>query len=89
MAAWLRVRISLAQTPYEQAKSIGQAMPSRAETIDQLTVLYVRERYGRSEVVLDEAQSMWRSLHWSMWWTGLKRRIPRSLPSFRPKRRRK
>ncbi len=83
MANWLRVKISSAQTPYEQAQSIGQALPRRADTIDHLTTLYVRERYGRSAIVQDEARSLWRSIHWSLWWTGFKRRLPRSLPRLR------
>ena len=86
MANWLRVRLTSAQTPYEQAQSIGQVLPHHAESIDQLTAMYVRERYGRSEIVLAEARSIWSSIHWSLWWAGFKRRLPHSLPKVRKQR---
>ncbi len=83
MANWLRIKITAAHTPYEQAQLIGQVIPRRAEAIEQLTAMYVRERYGRSEIVLNEARSIWRSIHWSLWWTGFKRRVGRALPAFK------
>ncbi len=86
MANWLRVKITAAHTPYEQAQLIGQVIPRCAAAIERLTTLYVRERYGRSEVVLTEARSLWRSIHWSLWWTGFKRRLPRALPTLRRRR---
>ncbi|CAG0934752.1 Protein-glutamine gamma-glutamyltransferase [Thermoflexales bacterium] len=79
MTRWLRVRQSEADTPYEQAKTIGAVVPKRQGEIDQLADLYVRERYGRAEVDPHQTRSIWQRLHWSLWGTGLKRRLPRWL----------
>jgi hypothetical protein len=79
MTRWLRVRPSPAETPYEQAKTIGLAVPKRQDEIDQLADLYVRERYGRSEVDVTQTRPIWQRIHWSLWGAGLKRRLPRWL----------
>lgn len=76
LATWLRVRMSAAHTPFEQAQLIGQAVPRRQSEIDHLADLYVRERYGRAEVDLHQTRSIWRRIHWSLWWAGFKRRLP-------------
>jgi transglutaminase-like putative cysteine protease len=83
MARWLRLRLSAADTPYEQAKTIGRVVPKRQGEIDQLADLYVRERYGRAEVDLNQTRSIWQRLHWSLWGAGLKRRLPRWLSAPR------
>jgi transglutaminase-like putative cysteine protease len=83
MTRWLRLRLSAADTPYEQAKTIGLAVPKRREEIDQLADLYVRERYGRAEVNLNETRSIWRRIHWTLWGAGFKRRLPRWLSAPR------
>lgn len=79
MTRWLRLKLSAADTPYEQAKTIGVAVPKRRDEIDQLADLYVRERYGRAEVDLDQTRSIWRRIRWSLWGAGVKRRLPRWL----------
>jgi hypothetical protein len=83
MTRWLRVRLSTADTPYEQAETIGLAVPKRREEIDQLADLYVRERYGRAEVELNQTRSIWQRIHWSLWEAGFKRRLPRWLSAPR------
>ncbi len=83
MIRWLRVRQSSADTPYEQAKTIGAVVPKRQGEIDQLTDLYVRERYGRAEVDVHQTRSIWQRLHWSLWGAGFKRRLPRWLSTPR------
>ena len=83
MTRWLRVRQSSADTPYEQAKTIGSVVPKRQGEIDQLANLYVRERSGRAEVDLNQTRSIWQRLHWSLWGAGLKRRLPRWLAASR------
>jgi transglutaminase-like putative cysteine protease len=83
MAQWLRVKLSPWQTPYEQAQTLSQIMPHNEATIERVANLYVRERYGRGEPEPLEAQLVWRSLRRPMWWTGFKRRLPRSRPSLR------
>ena len=88
MATWLRVHLSPAQTPYEQAAALTVAMPRSEPTINQLATSYVRERYGRSASDPLEVRSLWRRLHWRMWWSGIKRRIPRSIRMPRLKARR-
>jgi transglutaminase-like putative cysteine protease len=82
MTRWLKLKLSAADTPYEQAKTIGLVVPARQADIDQLADLYVRERYGRAEVDLAQTRSIWQCLHWSLWQAGVKRRLPRvmSLP---------
>ncbi len=77
MTRWLRLRLSAADTPYEQAKTIGIAVPKRQDEINQLADLYVRERYGRANVDLDQTRSIWKRIHWSFWRAGAKRRLPR------------
>ena len=83
MTRWLRLKLSAADTPYEQAKTIGLAVPQRREEIDRLADLYVREQYGRAEVDLDQTRSIWKRLHWSLWGAGFKRRLPRWLSAPR------
>jgi len=83
MTRWLRLRLSAADTPYEQAKTIGSAVPGRREEIDHLADLYVRERYGRAAVDLNQTRSIWQRIHWSLWGAGLKRRLPRWLSAPR------
>jgi len=83
MAHWLRVKLSPWQTPYEQAQMLSKIMPLSEPAIERVASLYVLERYGRGEPEPLEAQVTWRSLRGPMWWTGFKRRLPRSLPSFR------
>jgi hypothetical protein len=77
------VRSSAAETPYEQARTIGKAVPQRQDEIDQLADLYVRERYGRVEVDLNQTRSIWQRIHWSFWQAGVKRRLPRWLSAPR------
>jgi transglutaminase-like putative cysteine protease len=79
MTRWLRLQISAADTPYEQAKTIGAAVPKRQDEIDQLADLYVRERYGRAEVDVNQTRSIWQRIHWSLWLAGGRRRLPRLL----------
>ncbi len=79
MSQWLRVSLSPAQTPFEQADQLKDAMPSSANRIDRVAGLFVREQYGRSVVDRSEARSIWSQLHWKMWWAGLVRRLPRSI----------
>jgi transglutaminase-like putative cysteine protease len=83
MMRWLRVRPSAAETPYEQARTIGAAVPKRQGEIDQLADLYVRERYGRAEVDLNQTRTIWQRIHWSFWLAGVKRRLPRWLSAPR------
>jgi hypothetical protein len=83
MTRWLRLRLSAADTPYEQAKTIGLAVPKRREEIDHLADLYVRERYGRAAVDPAETRSIWQRIHWSLWGAGFKRRLPRWLSAPR------
>jgi len=83
MTRWLRLKLSAADTPYEQAKTIGLAVPQRREEIDRLADLYVREQYGRAEVDLDQTRSIWKRLHWSLWGAGFRRRLPRWLSAPR------
>ena len=80
LGSWLRVKLSTAHTPYEQAQLIGQVVPKRQSEIDHLADLYVRERYGRAEVDAQEPRSIWRRIHWSLWRAGFKRRVLRRLP---------
>jgi transglutaminase-like putative cysteine protease len=79
MSQWLRVSLSPALTPFEQADRLKGAMPSSAGRIDRVAGLFVREQYGRSVVDRSEARSIWSQLHWQMWWAGLVRRWPRSI----------
>ena len=83
MTRWLRLKLSTADTPYEQAKTIGLAVPKRRDEIDQLADLYVRERYGRAEVDPNQTRSIWQRIHWSLWSAGIKRRLPRGLSAPR------
>jgi hypothetical protein len=83
MAHWLRVKLAPWQTPYEQAQALSKIMPRSEPAIDRVANLYVYERYGRGEPEPLEAQLTWRSLRGPMWWAGVKRRFPRSLPSLR------
>ncbi|MBP7687754.1 MAG: transglutaminase domain-containing protein [Thermoflexales bacterium] len=83
MAQWLRVKLAPWQTPYEQAQALSKIMPHNEPAIERVASLYVYERYGRGESEPLEAQVTWRSLRGPMWWAGFKRRLPRSLPSFR------
>ncbi len=80
LGSWLRVKLSTAHTPFEQAQLIGQVVPKRQSEIDHLADLYVRERYGRAEVDAQEPRSIWRRIHWSLWRAGFKRRVLRRLP---------
>jgi hypothetical protein len=82
MTRWLRLKLSVADTPYEQAKSIGLAVPKRRDEIEQLADIYVRERYGRAETDPAQTRSIWQRIHWSLWVAGVKRRLPsvRALP---------
>jgi hypothetical protein len=82
MTRWLRLKMSTADTPYEQARSIGLAVPKRRDEIEQLADIYVRERYGRAEVDPAQTRSIWRRIHWSLWGAGVKRRLPsvRAIP---------
>ena len=80
MAQWLRVPLSSAQTPFEQADQLKATMPKSAGRIDRIAGLFVRERYGRTDTDRSEARSTWNQLHWKMWWFGLVRRFPRSIP---------
>jgi transglutaminase-like putative cysteine protease len=77
MTRWLRLTLSAAETPYEQAKTIELAVPQRRDEIEQLTDLYVRERYGRAEADLVQTRSIWQRIHWSFWRAGFKRRVAR------------
>jgi len=83
MTRWLRLQLSTADTPYEQAKTIGLVVPKRQEEIDHLADLYVHERYGRAEVDLNQTRSIWQRIHWSFWKAGVKRRLPRWLSALR------
>jgi transglutaminase-like putative cysteine protease len=83
MTRWLRIRQSEADTPYEQAQTIGLAVPKRREEINQLADLYVRERYGRAEADLTQTRSIWQRIRWSLWEAGFKRRLPRWLSAPR------
>ncbi|MFN8595685.1 MAG: transglutaminase domain-containing protein [Anaerolineae bacterium] len=83
MTKWLRIKISPAQTPFEQAQTIGTVLPGREPVLAQVANLYVAERYGRTPADRVEAQTIWRTLRPSLWWAGVKRRIPRSLPRFK------
>jgi Domain of unknown function (DUF4129) len=85
---WLRVHLTSSQTPYEQAEALSVAMPRGESMIGRVANLYVRERYGRSAADPVEVRSVWRDLRWPLWWTGLKRRIPRSISLPRKLRRR-
>jgi transglutaminase-like putative cysteine protease len=84
MTRWLQLKLSTADTPYEQAQAIGLAVPKRRDEIDQLADLYVRERYGRAEADLIQTRSIWRRIHWSFWQAGVRRRLPRL--RFAPRR---
>lgn len=91
MAAWMRVKLSPAQTPFEQAHAISAVLASSSQSaVDRAASLYVLERYGRSAADLIEAQSIWHELRRPMWWTGLKRRLlSPSRPHWRRIRRTK
>jgi hypothetical protein len=80
MSHWLRIALPSANTPYEQADQLKAVMPKSAGPIDRAANLFVRERYGRSETDRSEAHTVWNRLHWKMWWAGLVRRFPRSIP---------
>lgn len=80
MARWLRVKIVPSQTPFEQAQAMSTAIPDQGSTLTHVANLYVLERYGRTPADRVEAQTIWRALRPSLWWAGVKRRIPRSLP---------
>ncbi len=82
LGSWLRVKLSTAHTPFEQAQLIGQVVPKRQSEIDHLADLYVRERYGRAEVDVQETRSIWQRIHWSLWRAGFKRRLLRRLPQL-------
>jgi hypothetical protein len=88
MSVWLRVYLTSSQTPYEQAQMLSGAMPRSEPMIGRVANLYVRERYGRAAADPVEVRSAWRGLRWPMWWTGLKRRSPRSISWPRKLRRR-
>jgi transglutaminase-like putative cysteine protease len=81
LGSWLRVKLSTAHTPFEQAKLIGAVVPQRQSEIDHLADLYVRERYGRAAVDAQEPRSIWRRIHWSLWRAGLKQRVLQRLPA--------
>ena len=81
LGSWLRVKLSTADTPFEQAQLIGQVVPRRRDEIDQLADLYVRERYGRAVVDAQESRSIWRRIHWSLWQAGFKRRVLHRRPA--------
>jgi transglutaminase-like putative cysteine protease len=83
LGSWLRVKLSTAHTPFEQAQLIGQVVPKRQSEIDHLADLYVRERYGRAAVDVQETRSIWQRIHWSLWRAGFKRRASRRLPKLR------
>jgi hypothetical protein len=77
LGTWLRVKPSIAHTPFEQAQLIGQVVPQRQSEIEHLADLYVRERYGRAEVDVQETRSIWQRIHWSLWRAGFRRRLSR------------
>lgn len=76
MAHWLRVKLNPAQTPYEQAQAIGQAVPLGSADIERVAALYVQERYGRANADLNEARALWQRLRKPIWLMGLRRRLP-------------
>jgi transglutaminase-like putative cysteine protease len=80
LGSWLRVKLSAAHTPFEQAQLIGQVVPKRQSEIDHLAELYVRERYGRAEVDVQETRSIWQRIHWSLWRAGFQQRLSRRWP---------
>ncbi len=84
MAKWLRVRLLPSQTPYEQARTLRAVMPVASEpAIDRIADLYVIEHYSPTRPDPGESRSVWRDLRWPMWWSGFKRRLPRSVLSLR------
>ncbi|HZY41136.1 MAG TPA: transglutaminase domain-containing protein, partial [Anaerolineae bacterium] len=80
LARWLRVKLMPWQTPFEQAKALSQIMPASQPAFEKVASLYVQERYGRTPADRADAQTIWRGLRPALWWTGFKRRLPRSLP---------
>lgn len=87
MAAWMRVKLSPAQTPFEQARSIGAVLAGNEGPVERVATLYVQERYGRTQADPVETQAVWRALRRPMWWAGVKRRLRLSRPTL-PRRRR-
>jgi hypothetical protein len=77
MARWLRVRLTPAQTPYEQAQAIGRVVPTDSAGIERVAELYVQERYGRASADLSEARTLWNRLRKPIWMTGFRQRLPR------------
>lgn len=86
MAKWLRVKLSPAQTPYEQARAISAILVGSEGTVDRVTSLYVQERYGRTPADPQETRSIWRALRRPLWLAGLKRRARALIPTRRLRR---
>jgi len=74
LAAWLRVELRPAQTPYEQADLLNEAAPGSRDAIDEITGDFVRETFGRDSGDTTRARSTWRQVHLRLWRTGLERR---------------
>ena len=94
VAAWLRVDLRPHQTPYEQAALLQGAAPESQRAIDAIADDFVRETFARDSSGAERARSTWRSTHFSLWWSGLRRRIRgtfavRRLPRLRTPRLRK
>ena len=85
LAKWLRVDLTAYQTPYEQAELLGEAAPSNRTAIEEITVDFVRETFGRDGSGVDRVRSIWRQVHLGLWWTGLKRRFFSATGRYRRK----
>ena len=85
LAKWLRVDLTAYQTPYEQAELLGEAAPSNRTAIEEITVDFVRETFGRDGSGGDRVRSIWRQVHLGLWWTGLKRRFFSATGRYRRK----
>jgi hypothetical protein len=67
-----------AETPWEWARAVGQAVPDAAGPVASITDLYVRSRFARDATPAPGSRLLWRQAR-SAWVQGwLRRWLPRS-----------
>jgi hypothetical protein len=83
---WVRRLLRLSplahQTPHEYAGGVAWVVPKGRRAIEQITDLYVQERFGGKEIAGEDAESAWGQV-WPMLWKRWLRSRGERLRSFR------
>lgn len=77
---FLKLGPSAHQTPYEFSETLSREVPGTSQFTKSIARAYVRERFGRTPVSLNERHTLNRA------WTSLRGRMVRTLPSSRLRR---